>query len=121
VELSQGANSAIELWEELAFTPSAASAYAALRKTLAACNSFVITVGSIHVNGNIVPVAAPIYGDESTTYLKSEDAGSVDQEESFLLAQKGRYIVYLAYSNGRNFGLSQLQTLIPQALAKIPG
>ena len=129
VTFSQTANSAIELFEEVAFSDTPESSLNTLEGKLNACRTFTLPTSqgaSQRASGTITPVSFPRYATQQAGFLISIPLSfpgfpSEDLQQGFIIVQKGRYLVYLGYfPSSVPFNTHQLAPIIPVALAKVP-
>jgi hypothetical protein len=122
VTFSQTSNSAIELFEEVAFSDTAKSSLTTLEGILNACRTFTVTT-SQGATGTMTPESFPRYATHQPGYLISLPAveGPVPWQLGFIILEKGDYLVYLGYfpSTGP-FNPHQLERFVPVALARVP-
>ncbi|MGO9342914.1 MAG: hypothetical protein ACLP6E_10405 [Acidimicrobiales bacterium] len=125
VTFSQTSNSAIELFEEVAFSHAAKSSLTTLEGILNACRTFTVAT-SQGLTGTLTPVTFPQYADQQAGFLMSvplSEPGfpSEDSQLGFIIVQKDNYLVYLGFfPSTEPFNPHQLEPFVPAALARVP-
>jgi hypothetical protein len=119
VTFSQTSNTAIELFEEVAFSDAAKSGLTTLKGILNACRAF----SSYGATGTMTPLTFPRYTEQQAGFLIALPGvgGPVPWQLGFLIVRKGGYLVYLGYfpSTGP-FNPRQLEPFVQAALARVP-
>ena len=126
VTYQRSENTAIELFEELAFSSSPGSTFAAVKAKLDACRTFTLlkdNAGSLA--GTLTPVSFPRYASQEAGFLMSvplpDPPSSYPLQLGYIIIRKGNYLVYVGYfPSTSKFNPHQLQPFIPLALAKVP-
>lgn len=114
------ASSIDEIGQEVAAFSSGPAAFGLVVKYLDACHAFTGTTSGQKASGTMGQMSFPKYGDESAAYLVNLSVAGLSASEELVVIRKANTLTALAYGGIGSVAPSQLEQLVPVALAKIP-